>query len=84
MLLDARRHGKDVRIEHDVFRRKAGPLGEQLERALGRGGKGLYGLDVTTPSSFAAGNVLWELRDDGAWVLHEVCRQSARWAADAL
>jgi len=27
---------------------------------LGQGGKGLFGLDVTNPSSFGAGNVLWE------------------------
>lgn len=29
--------------------------------SLGRGGKALVGLDVTTPSSFAASDVLWEL-----------------------
>jgi type IV pilus assembly protein PilY1 len=28
--------------------------------ALGRGGKGLYGLDVTSPSTFSASNVLWD------------------------
>lgn len=28
---------------------------------LGRGGKGLFALDVTTPDSFAATNVLWEI-----------------------
>jgi len=28
--------------------------------ALGRGGKGLYGLDVTNPSTFSATNVLWD------------------------
>jgi type IV pilus assembly protein PilY1 len=28
--------------------------------ALGRGGKGVYGLDVTTPSSFSATNVKWD------------------------
>ncbi|TXK62699.1 pilus assembly protein [Alkalisalibacterium limincola] len=27
---------------------------------LGRGGKGLYALDVTNPKTFAAGNVLWD------------------------
>jgi type IV pilus assembly protein PilY1 len=32
-----------------------------LVGALGRGGKGLYGLDVTNPASFSANNVLWEL-----------------------
>ncbi|GHT92769.1 type IV pilus biogenesis factor PilY1 [Betaproteobacteria bacterium] len=31
-----------------------------LVGALGRGGKGLYGLDVTTPASFGVGNVKWE------------------------
>lgn len=34
-----------------------------LVGTLGRGGKGLYALDVTTPSSFAAGSVLWERAD---------------------
>ncbi len=32
-----------------------------LVGALGRGGKGLFGLDVTTPKSFAANDVKWEL-----------------------
>ncbi|BCT94110.1 hypothetical protein LYSHEL_31370 [Lysobacter helvus] len=36
-----------------------------LVGALGRGGKGLFGLDVTTPGSFAASNALWELNDAG-------------------
>lgn len=31
-----------------------------LVGALGRGGRGLFALDVTNPSSFAAGNVLWD------------------------
>ena len=31
-----------------------------LVGALGRGGKGVYALDVTTPGSFAASNVKWE------------------------
>jgi type IV pilus assembly protein PilY1 len=31
-----------------------------LVGALGRGGKGVYGLDVTTPSSFSATNVKWD------------------------
>ncbi|MGO4552156.1 PilC/PilY family type IV pilus protein [Lysobacter sp. 2RAF19] len=44
---------------------KQTPGKNYLVGALGRGGKGVFGLDVTTPSSFAAGNVLWELRDDG-------------------
>jgi type IV pilus assembly protein PilY1 len=44
---------------------KQTPGKNYLVGALGRGGKGIFGLDVTTPSSFAAANVLWELRDDG-------------------
>lgn len=31
-----------------------------LVATLGRGGKGLFGLDVTNPASFSAGNVAWE------------------------
>ena len=31
-----------------------------LVGALGRGGKGIYTLDVTTPGSFAASNVKWD------------------------
>ncbi len=31
-----------------------------LVGALGRGGKGLFGLDVSTPASFTNSNVLWE------------------------
>ncbi|MEW5838114.1 MAG: PilC/PilY family type IV pilus protein [Pseudomonadota bacterium] len=31
-----------------------------LTAAFGRGGKGLIGLDVTTPSAFASANALWE------------------------
>lgn len=31
-----------------------------LVGTLGRGGKGLYGLDVTTPAAFGTSNVLWE------------------------
>ena len=44
---------------------KQTPGKNYLVGALGRGGKGIFGLDVTSPSSFAAANVLWELRDDG-------------------
>ncbi|QSX80055.1 adhesin [Lysobacter solisilvae] len=32
-----------------------------LVGSLGRGGKGVYGLDVTSPGTFKAANVLWEL-----------------------
>jgi type IV pilus assembly protein PilY1 len=34
-----------------------------LVGSLGRGGKALYALDVTTPGSFSAANVLWEFTD---------------------
>jgi type IV pilus assembly protein PilY1 len=34
-----------------------------LVGALGRGGKGLFGLDVSTPGSFGTSNVKWELSD---------------------
>lgn len=33
--------------------------------ALGRGGKGLFGLDVTTPTSFGTANFLWEYTPTG-------------------
>lgn len=36
-----------------------------LVGALGRGGKGVFGLDVSSPASFGASNAMWELRDDG-------------------
>ncbi|MDI1252038.1 PilC/PilY family type IV pilus protein [Thermomonas sp.] len=34
-----------------------------LVGALGRGGKGLFGLDVSSPASFGTSNVKWELAD---------------------
>ena len=34
-----------------------------LVGSLGRGGKGLFGLDVSNPAGFGAGNVLWERGD---------------------
>jgi type IV pilus assembly protein PilY1 len=34
--------------------------------ALGRGGRGVYGLDVTNPGSFGASNVKWDLTGDSA------------------
>lgn len=37
-----------------------------LVGALGRGGKGLYALDVTSPGTFAAGNALWETSSTNA------------------
>jgi type IV pilus assembly protein PilY1 len=34
-----------------------------LVAAMGRGGKGVFALDVTTPASFSAANVLWDKTD---------------------
>ncbi len=34
-----------------------------LVGTAGAGGRGVFGLDVTTPGSFAGGNVLWEIND---------------------
>ncbi|RFP61290.1 pilus assembly protein [Luteimonas weifangensis] len=39
---------------------KQTPGGNYLVGALGRGGKGVFGLDVSHPASFAAGDVLWD------------------------
>lgn len=47
-----------------VTSREQTPGNNYLIGALGRGGKGLFGLDVTTPASFDADDVLWELTDD--------------------
>ena len=44
---------------------KQTPARNILVGTLGRGGKGAYALDVTSPAAFTAGNVLWELREDG-------------------
>ena len=41
--------------------REQTPGKNYLVAALGRGGKGVFGLDVTSPGSFAAGDVEWEL-----------------------
>lgn len=35
-----------------------------LVAALGRGGRGVFGLDVTTPASFGASNVKWQFNSD--------------------
>ena len=43
-----------------VSNRVRTPAKNYLVGALGRGGKGVYGLDVTTPGSFANANVLWD------------------------
>ena len=43
-----------------VSRRDQTPGASILVGTLGRGGKGIYALDVTTPATFAASNVKWE------------------------
>lgn len=40
------------------------PSKNYLVGALGRGGKGLFGLDITTPNSFSASSVLWDKSAD--------------------
>jgi type IV pilus assembly protein PilY1 len=39
----------------------SGATTHMLVGALGRGGKGLFGLDVTKPADFSANNAVWEL-----------------------
>ncbi|WP_223627759.1 pilus assembly protein [Thermomonas beijingensis] len=46
-----------------VTSRKLTPSQNLLVGSLGRGGKGMYGLDVSTPASFGTANVSWELAD---------------------
>lgn len=47
-----------------VSKRSLGPGNTNiLVGTLGRGGKGVYALDVTNPGSFAASNVKWERKD---------------------
>lgn len=46
-----------------VTTRKQTPSENWLVGALGRGGKGLYGLDVSAPGSFGTASVKWELAD---------------------
>jgi type IV pilus assembly protein PilY1 len=48
-----------------VSPRSVTPGKNYLVGTLGRGGKGVYALDVTTPATFGSGNVLWE-RNSGA------------------
>jgi len=45
-----------------ISARSLSPTGDKniLVGALGRGGKGVYALDVTTPASFGTSNVKWE------------------------
>lgn len=49
-----------------VTTRKLTPNKNYLVGGMGRGGKGLYGLDVTNPASFGTGNVTWELGGNDA------------------
>ena len=44
---------------------KVTPSQNILVGTLGRGGKGVYALDVTSPSTFAANNALWQVTDNG-------------------
>ncbi|MDR1854461.1 MAG: pilus assembly protein [Azoarcus sp.] len=48
--------------EAAVSTRQQTPDHNYLVGALGRGGKGMFGLDVTDPANFAATDVKWELR----------------------
>jgi type IV pilus assembly protein PilY1 len=48
-----------------VSTRKQTPGKNYLVGALGRGGKGVFGLDVSTPTSFVASQALWEIGDGG-------------------
>jgi type IV pilus assembly protein PilY1 len=49
-----------------VSSRARTPGKNYLVGGLGRGGRGVYGLDVTTPASFAVTNVLWDETGDDA------------------
>jgi type IV pilus assembly protein PilY1 len=42
-----------------------------LVGALGRGGRGVYGLDVTSPSAMGTGNVLWDNTFNGSDITSE-------------
>lgn len=44
----------------DVTSRAQGLGSNILVGSLGRGGRGVFGLNVTAPAAFAAGNVLWD------------------------
>lgn len=44
-----------------VTNRKLTPNKNYLVGAMGRGGKGLFGLDVTNPAAFGTGDVKWEI-----------------------
>ncbi len=47
-----------------VSTKKQTPNKNYLVGSLGRGGKGVFGLDVTNPGSFSGSNVLWERTSD--------------------
>jgi type IV pilus assembly protein PilY1 len=49
-----------------VSARSRTPGKNYLVGGLGRGGRGVYGLDVTSPATFSAANVLWDLTGDAA------------------
>lgn len=49
-----------------VSARSRTPGKNYLVGALGRGGRGVYGLDVTNPATFGPSNVLWDKTGDGA------------------
>lgn len=48
-----------------VTTRQQTPGRNILVGTLGKGGRGLYALDVTSPSTFGTGNFMWEVRNDG-------------------
>ena len=54
----AHRYFVDGQIAVSNFKQTPGK--NYLIAALGRGGKGVFGLDVTAPSSFAANKVMWD------------------------
>jgi type IV pilus assembly protein PilY1 len=49
-----------------VSARARTPGKNYLVGGLGRGGRGVYGLDVTSPATFSVANVLWDLTGDAA------------------
>lgn len=49
-----------------VTDRQLTPGANYLVGSLGRGGKGMFGLDVTTPSTFGTSNISWELAETPA------------------
>ncbi len=59
-------------VTRDVFFHEGGTYNNKwrtiLAAGMGLGGRGVYGLDITDPSSFSATNVLWEFDADMAVV----------------